>query len=54
MNFDSKNSHGGDLNVITGLLKLYFRELPEPLLTFQYYDSFIAAASILYYYNYCL
>jgi len=29
-----------DINVVAGLLKLYLRELPEPLLTFALYDSF--------------
>lgn len=33
-----------DLNVVTGLLKLYFRELAEPLFTDSFYDSFIGAA----------
>ncbi|KAI8381044.1 uncharacterized protein BYT42DRAFT_565055 [Radiomyces spectabilis] len=35
-----------DINVATGLLKLYFRELRNPLLTFEYYDWFIEAARI--------
>ncbi|KAI8642328.1 Rho GTPase activation protein [Parasitella parasitica] len=35
-----------DINVITGLLKLYFRELKNPLLTFEYYDRFIEAAKL--------
>ncbi|EPB89478.1 hypothetical protein HMPREF1544_03709 [Mucor circinelloides 1006PhL] len=35
-----------DINVITGLLKLYFRELKSPLLTFEYYDRFIEAARL--------
>ena len=32
-----------DIHVITGSLKLYFRELPEPLLTFGAYDHLISA-----------
>ncbi len=28
-----------------GLLKLWMRSLPEPLLTFELYDSFIQAVS---------
>jgi len=43
---------GGDVNLkatdsmhnITGLLKLYFRELPEPLLTFLLHDKFMIIA----------
>ncbi|KAI7863018.1 hypothetical protein BDF14DRAFT_1847861 [Spinellus fusiger] len=35
-----------DINVVTGLLKLYFRELRNPLLTYEYYDWFIDAARI--------
>ncbi|ORY93794.1 hypothetical protein BCR43DRAFT_495342 [Syncephalastrum racemosum] len=35
-----------DINVATGLLKLYFRELRNPLLTHEYYDWFIDAARI--------
>ncbi|KAI7851855.1 hypothetical protein BDC45DRAFT_571731 [Circinella umbellata] len=33
-----------DINAVTGLLKLYFRELKNPLMTFEYYDWFIDAA----------
>ena len=29
-----------DVNVLTGLLKLYFRELPEALFTDQLYTNF--------------
>lgn len=32
-----------DPHTVSGLLKLYFREMPEPLLTYDLYDSFIAA-----------
>ncbi|XP_071495619.1 rho GTPase-activating protein 15-like [Diadema antillarum] len=32
-----------DIHVITGALKLYFRELPEPLFTFATFDRFIAS-----------
>ncbi|ORX46776.1 RhoGAP-domain-containing protein [Hesseltinella vesiculosa] len=35
-----------DINVCTGLLKLYLRELKEPLMTFDYYDYFMEAARI--------
>lgn len=32
-----------DHHTVSGLLKLFFREMPEPLLTFELYESFIAA-----------
>lgn len=32
-----------DPHTVTGLLKLYFRELPEPLMTYDLYESFITA-----------
>ncbi|KAF9433946.1 Rho GTPase-activating protein 21 [Entomortierella beljakovae] len=35
-----------DVNTIAALLKLYFRELREPLIPFEFYPSFIAAADI--------
>eukprot|EP01086_Lenisia_limosa_P009763 TRINITY_DN33391_c0_g1_i1.p1 TRINITY_DN33391_c0_g1~~TRINITY_DN33391_c0_g1_i1.p1 ORF type:complete len:607 (+),score=158.15 TRINITY_DN33391_c0_g1_i1:80-1900(+) len=35
-----------DIHVVSGLLKLYFRELSEPLLTFARYKEFIAANRI--------
>eukprot|EP01099_Mayorella_cantabrigiensis_P001084 TRINITY_DN1446_c0_g1_i2.p1 TRINITY_DN1446_c0_g1~~TRINITY_DN1446_c0_g1_i2.p1 ORF type:complete len:507 (+),score=111.54 TRINITY_DN1446_c0_g1_i2:164-1684(+) len=34
-----------DPHSVAGLLKLYFRESPKPLLTFELYDEFIACAS---------
>ncbi|KAI9230704.1 MAG: hypothetical protein DHS80DRAFT_11991 [Piptocephalis tieghemiana] len=33
-----------DINIVSGVLKLYFRELPEPLLTDHLYPQFIHAA----------
>ncbi|KAK8844139.1 hypothetical protein IAR55_006933 [Kwoniella newhampshirensis] len=33
-----------DINVVSGALKLWFRELPEPLLTYGLYHPFIEAA----------
>ncbi|CAG01858.1 unnamed protein product, partial [Tetraodon nigroviridis] len=36
-----------DINVITGVLKDFFRKLPEPLLTFQLNKTFIEAAEIM-------
>jgi len=37
-----------DINVVSGALKLWFRELPEPVLTFGLYDAFIEAAREYY------
>ncbi|XP_078064661.1 active breakpoint cluster region-related protein-like, partial [Mustelus asterias] len=34
-----------DINVVAGTLKLYFRELPEPLLTDELIPSFVTAAA---------
>lgn len=34
-----------DVHVITGALKLFFRELPEPLFPFSHFRQFIAAIS---------
>lgn len=34
----------GDINNVTSVLKLWFRELPEPLLTWELYGPFIEAA----------
>ncbi len=35
-----------DPHVIAGLLKLYLRELPDPLLTHKRYDAFISCLSV--------
>jgi hypothetical protein len=37
-----------DVNSVTGLLKQFFRDLPDPLLTMEHHDSLIAAASKWY------
>lgn len=34
-----------DINIITGALKLYFRDLPIPLITYDAYPKFIDSAS---------
>lgn len=34
-----------DINIITGALKLYFRDLPIPLITYEAYPKFIESAS---------
>jgi hypothetical protein len=38
-----------DVHNITGLFKLFLREMPEPLIPFELYDSFIAANGITEY-----
>ncbi|XP_054859141.1 rho GTPase-activating protein 9 [Eublepharis macularius] len=35
-----------DVHVITGALKLFFRELPEPLIPYGLFDEFIASAKL--------
>ena len=30
-----------DIHAVGSLLKMYFRELPNPLLTYQLYDKFV-------------
>ena len=39
---------GKDINSIAGVLKLYFRELREPLFPLYMFDEFIAASSTLF------
>ena len=49
-NIDSVNLNSDDnltdINDISGVLKLFFRELPEPLFTYDLYNGFIDAAKI--------
>jgi len=33
-----------DLSAVSGALKSYLRELPEPLMTYQLYDEWIQAS----------
>jgi hypothetical protein len=35
-----------DVNSVAGLLKQFFRELPDPLLTIEHYSGFIEASSM--------
>jgi len=35
-----------DYHVVAGALKLYIRELPEPLLTYDLYDEFIQCMNV--------
>lgn len=39
-----------DVNTIAALLKLYFRELREPLMVFDFYSSFIDAAGKFFFF----
>ncbi|RKP07572.1 hypothetical protein THASP1DRAFT_9311, partial [Thamnocephalis sphaerospora] len=40
---DLSSEEWGDINAVAGVLKQFFRELPEPLLTNQLYGEFISA-----------
>ncbi|XP_033708399.1 rho GTPase-activating protein 12 isoform X3 [Tursiops truncatus] len=40
---DLKDSKWEDIHVITGALKMFFRELPEPLFTFNHFNDFVNA-----------
>lgn len=42
----NSDEHLQDINDISGVLKLFFRELPEPVLTHELYHGFIDAAKI--------
>ena len=34
-----------DIHCVSSVLKMYFRELPNPLLTYQLYEGFVAAVT---------
>lgn len=36
-----------DVHTVASLLKLYLRELPEPVIPFQKYDEFLSCAKLL-------
>lgn len=42
---DLGDSQWEDIHVITGALKMFFRELPEPLFPFRFFDLFVEAIS---------
>lgn len=42
-----------DVNAIAGTLKLYFRELPEPLFTDEFYPNFAGGISESLGYCFC-
>ncbi|CAI9597935.1 unnamed protein product [Staurois parvus] len=43
---DLNDSEWDDIHVITGALKMFFRELPEPLIPFSMFDEFLSAVQI--------
>ncbi|XP_076121983.1 rho GTPase-activating protein 27 isoform X1 [Alosa pseudoharengus] len=43
---DLEDGQWEEIHVITGALKLFLRELPEPLFPFSFFDKFIAAIKI--------
>ncbi|KAM9343057.1 rho GTPase-activating protein 15 isoform 2-T2 [Pholidichthys leucotaenia] len=43
---DLDHSQWEDIHVITGALKMFFRELPEPLFPFKFFQSFVEAVKI--------
>ncbi|XP_064177818.1 rho GTPase-activating protein 27-like isoform X2 [Anguilla rostrata] len=43
---DLEDGQWEDIHVITGALKLFFRELPEPLFPYNHFNSFLAAIKI--------
>jgi hypothetical protein len=50
LDFRNPENFYHDVNSVTGLLKQFFRDLPNPLLTTEHHASFIEAASE---YSYC-
>ena len=43
---DLDHSQWEDIHVVTGALKMFFRELPEPLFPFKFFQSFVDAVSM--------
>jgi hypothetical protein len=46
VDFRNPEAFQHDVNSVAGLLKQFFRELPDPLLTQEFYNKFIEAARI--------
>ena len=46
MDFRNPEDFSHDINSVTSALKLFFRELPDPLLTHELYPELIEAAKI--------
>lgn len=42
---DLDHSQWEDIHVVTGALKMFFRELPEPLFPFRFFPLFVEAIS---------
>ena len=42
---DLDDPQWADINIVTGCLKLFFRELPDPLIPFRLFKSYIETAS---------
>ena len=45
---DFEDDQWADINIVSGCLKLYLRELPDPLIPFRMFRGCIDAASKLY------
>lgn len=45
LNFGNPENFYHDVNSVTGLLKQFFRDLPDPLLTIEHHKALIEAAS---------
>jgi Rho GTPase-activating protein RGD1 len=45
LDFRNPENFFHDVNSVAGLLKQFFRDLPDPLLTKEHYSAFIEAAS---------
>lgn len=46
LDFRNPENFYHDVNSVTGLLKQFFRDLPDPLLTTEHHDAFVKAASM--------
>ncbi|ORY05870.1 RhoGAP-domain-containing protein [Basidiobolus meristosporus CBS 931.73] len=46
---DLSDEEWSDINIVSGLLKQWLRELPEPLLSFELYEDFISAVGVVDY-----
>ncbi|OCK77044.1 RhoGAP-domain-containing protein [Lepidopterella palustris CBS 459.81] len=46
VDFRNPEAFHQDVNSVAGLLKMFFRELPDPLLTAEHYEEFLNAARI--------